>query len=219
MRTRRGDGFQRSWWWGLLPRGPAVWALGGGGGRDQSPLVIGHRGAAVICPHTLEGYELAIKLGADYIEPDLVATKDGHLIARHEPNITSTTDVASHPEFAARETTKVVDGVAETGWFASDFTLAEIKTLRAIQPLAERPQQFNGRFEIPTLSEVIDLAKRWSKKLDRQIGVYPETSTDLSRRPRLRASPAREVLRREAERPAGAVFIQSSRSQPEAPPR
>jgi glycerophosphoryl diester phosphodiesterase len=104
-----------------------------------------------------------------------VATKDGHLIARHEPNITSTTDVSSRPEFADRETTKVVDGVAETGWFASDFTLKEIKTLRAIQPLGERPQQFNGRFEIPTLGEVIDLAKRWSRKLDRQIGVYPET--------------------------------------------
>ena len=155
---------------------PTVWALGGGGGREQSPLVIGHRGAAGYLPdHTLQGYELAIKLGADYIEPDLVATKDGHLIARHEPNITSTTDVASHPEFAGRETTKVVDGVAETGWFASDFTLAEIKTLRAVQPLAERPQQFNGRFKIPTLREVIDLAKRWSKKLDREIGVYPET--------------------------------------------
>jgi glycerophosphoryl diester phosphodiesterase len=160
----------------LLLAVPVVWALGGGGGRDESPLVIGHRGAAGYLPdHTLEGYELAIKLGADYIEPDLVATKDGHLIARHEPNITTTTDVRSHPEFANRETTKVVDGVAETGFFASDFTLKEIKTLRAIQPLGERPQQFNGRFEIPTLSEVIDLAKRWSKKLDRQIGVYPET--------------------------------------------
>jgi glycerophosphoryl diester phosphodiesterase len=160
----------------LLLAVPVVWALGGGGGRDESPLVIGHRGAAGYLPdHTLEGYELAIKLGADYIEPDLVATKDGHLIARHEPNITTTTDVASHPEFAGRRTTKVVDGVAETGWFASDFTLKEIKTLRAIQPLSERPQQFNGRFEIPTLTEVIDLAKRWSKKLDRQIGVYPET--------------------------------------------
>jgi len=159
----------------LLLAVPVVWALGGGG-REQSPLVIGHRGAAGYLPdHTLEGYELAIKLGADYIEPDLVATKDGHLIARHEPNITSTTDVGSHPEFADRETTKMVDGVAETGFFASDFTLAEIKTLRAVQPLAERPQQFNGRFEIPTLEEVIDLAKRWSKKLDRTIGVYPET--------------------------------------------
>ena len=159
----------------LLLLVPVVWALGGGG-REQSPLVIGHRGAAGYLPdHTLEGYELAIKLGADYIEPDLVATKDGRLIARHEPNITSTTDVGSHPEFADRETTKMVDGVAETGFFASDFTLAEIKTLRAVQPLAERPQQFNGRFEIPTLEEVIALAKRWSKKLDRQIGVYPET--------------------------------------------
>ena len=155
---------------------PTVWALGGGGGREDTPLVIGHRGAAGYLPdHTLQGYELAIKLGADYIEPDLVATKDGHLIARHEPNITSTTDVASHPEFAGRQTTKIVDGFAETGWFASDFTLAEIKTLRAVQPLAERPQQFNGRFKIPTLEEVIDLAKRWSRKLDREIGVYPET--------------------------------------------
>ena len=153
----------------------AVWATGGGG-REESPLVIGHRGAAGYLPdHTLEGYELAIKLGADYIEPDLVATKDGHLIARHEPNITSTTDVASHPEFADRLTTKVVDGVAVTGFFASDFSLAEIKTLRAVQPLAERPQQFNGRFEIPTLGEVIDLAKRMSKKIGREIGVYPET--------------------------------------------
>ncbi len=160
----------------LLVAVPAVWALGVGGAREQSPLVIGHRGAAGYLPdHTLESYELAIKLGADYIEPDLVATKDGQLIARHEPNITSTTDVASHPEFADRETTKVVDGVAETGFFASDFTLAEIRTLRAVQPLAERPQQFNGRFKIPTLSEVIALAQRWSKKLDRQIGVYPET--------------------------------------------
>jgi glycerophosphoryl diester phosphodiesterase len=160
----------------LLLVAPVVWALGGGGAREQTPLVIGHRGAAGYLPdHTMESYELAIKLGADYIEPDLVATKDGHLIARHEPNITTTTDVASHPEFADRETTKVVDGVSETGWFASDFTLAEIKTLRAVQPLAERPQQFNGRFEIPTLEEVIALAKRMSKKVGRTIGVYPET--------------------------------------------
>ena len=160
----------------LLVTVPDVWALGGGSAREQSPLVIGHRGASGYLPdHTLESYALAIKLGADYIEPDLVATKDGHLIARHEPNITTTTDVASHPEFADRETTKVVDGVAETGFFASDFTLAEIKTLRAVQPLAERPQQFNGLFEIPTLREVIALAKRKSRQLDRRIGVYPET--------------------------------------------
>jgi glycerophosphoryl diester phosphodiesterase len=148
-----------------------------GRGSDKSdPLVIGHRGAPGYLPdHTLQGYALAIKLGADYIEPDLVATQDGHLIARHEPNITTTTDVASHPEFADRRTTKVVDGVSETGFFASDFTLAEIKTLRAVQPLAERPQQFNGRFEIPTFDEVIALAKRKSRQVRRKIGIYPET--------------------------------------------
>ena len=110
-------------------------------------LVIGHRGAAGYLPdHTLEGYALAIRLGADYVEPDLVSTKDGKLIARHEPNISATTDVSRHPEFASRIRTAIVDGVAEKGWFASDFTLREIKTLRAVQPFAERPQQSNGRF-------------------------------------------------------------------------
>jgi glycerophosphoryl diester phosphodiesterase len=146
------------------------------GGSEPNPLVIGHRGAPGYLPdHTLPGYALAIKLGADYIEPDLVATKDGHLIARHEPNITATTDVASHDEFASRKTTKVVDGVSEEGWFASDFTLAEIRTLRAVQPFADRPQQFNGRFRIPTLEEVIKLAKRYSWRTGRRIGIYPET--------------------------------------------
>jgi glycerophosphoryl diester phosphodiesterase len=130
----------------------------GSGSDDSTPLVIGHRGASGYLPeHTLQSYALAIKLGADYVEPDVVATKDGHLIARHEPNITNTTDVRSHPEFANRERTAVVDGVEETGVFASDFTLAEIKTLRALQTFPERPQQFNGRFEIPTLEEVIAL--------------------------------------------------------------
>ena len=109
------------------------------GSSEPHPLVIGHRGAAGHLPdHTLPGYALAIKLGADYIEPDLVATKDGHLIARHEPNIIATTNVADHPEFEKRMRTEVIDGVTETGWFASDFTLAEIRTLRAVQPLAER---------------------------------------------------------------------------------
>jgi glycerophosphoryl diester phosphodiesterase len=163
-------------------------------GDDQpSPLVIGHRGAPGYLPdHTLPGYALAIKLGADYIEPDLVATKDGHLIARHEPNITTTTDVADHPEFADRKRTAVVDGVTEEGWFASDFTLAEIRTLRAVQPLPERPQQFNGRFRIPTLEQVIRLAKRYSARTGRTIGVYPETKhptyhrrLDLALEPRL----------------------------------
>ena len=130
--------------------------------------MIGHRGAPGYLPdHTLEGYLLAIRLGADYIEPDLVATKDGHLIARHEPNMVSTTDVAS--KFPGGVATKVVDGFAEEGFFASDFTLKEIKTLRAMQPLAERPQQFDGSFKIPTFDEVIDLAKR------HHVGIYPET--------------------------------------------
>jgi glycerophosphoryl diester phosphodiesterase len=146
----------------------------GGGDREEDPLVIGHRGASGYLPeHTLQSYALAIKLGADYVEPDLVATKDGHLIARHEPDITNTTDVRT--KFPGRETTKTVDGVETTGWFASDFTLAEIKTLRAVQTFPERPQRFNGRFTIPTLEEVIELVKRESRKRDRRIGIYPET--------------------------------------------
>jgi glycerophosphoryl diester phosphodiesterase len=151
--------------------------------RENSPLVIGHRGASGFLPeHTLESYRLAIKLGADYIEPDLVATKDGVLIARHEPIIGDTdpatrdsTNVADHPEFASRETTKMLDGFATTGFFASDFTLAEIKTLGAKQTRGGRPTEFDGKFKVPTLQEVIDLAKRESRKRGRRIGIYPET--------------------------------------------
>ena len=151
--------------------------------RENSPLVIGHRGASGFLPeHTLESYRLAIKLGADYIEPDLVATKDGVLIARHEPFIGDTdpatrdsTNVADHPEFASRETTKMLDGFATTGFFASDFTLAEIKTLGAKQTRGGRPTEFDGKFKVPTLQEVIDLAKRESKKRGPRIGIYPET--------------------------------------------
>ena len=141
------------------------------GDRDEpKPLVIGHRGASGYLPeHTLASYWLATRLGADYIEPDLVSTKDGHLVARHEPNITSTTDVKDHPEFAGRKRTAIVDGAEEEGWFASDFTLAEIKTLRAVQTMSDRPQRFNGRFKIPTLAEVIAVAKRAG------VGIYPET--------------------------------------------
>ncbi len=144
--------------------------------KPRSPLVIGHRGASGFLPeHTLESYALAIELGADYIEPDLVATKDGHLIARHEPNMINTTDVKDRPAFASRKRIAVVDGFPEEGFFASDFTLAEIKALRAVQAFAERPQQFNGKFEIPTLDEVIALAKRKSEEKERTIGIYPET--------------------------------------------
>ena len=140
------------------------------------PLVIGHRGASGYLPeHTLAAYELAIIQGADFIEPDLVSTKDGVLIARHEVNITETTDVASRPEFLPRRTTKVIDGITETGWFADDFTLAEIKTLHARQRLAFRPQQFNALYRVPTFIEVIALAKKWSHRTGRTIGVYPET--------------------------------------------
>src|SRR3979490_2059148 len=150
------------------------------GERDEfpRPLVIGHRGAHGYLPaHTLEGYSLAIELGADFIEPDLVSTKDGHLIARHEPNMIATTDVASRPEFASRRRTAVIDGAADTGFFASDFTLAEIKQLRAVQDFAERPHQLDGKFEIPTLQEIIALAKRKSEEKGRPIGIYPETTT------------------------------------------
>lgn len=142
----------------------------------SQPIVIGHRGAAGYLPeHTLESYALAVALGADYIEPDLVATKDGYLIARHEPNIINTTDVLDHPEFASRKRTAIIDGVAEQGFFASDFTLAEIKTLHAKQAFAERPQQFNGKFNIATFEEIIALAKRKSEETGRTIGLYPET--------------------------------------------
>ncbi|MBD2124200.1 glycerophosphodiester phosphodiesterase [Trichocoleus sp. FACHB-262] len=145
----------------------------------QPPIVIGHRGASGLRPeHTLAAYELAIAQGADYIEPDLVATKDGVLVARHENEISGTTDVAERPEFATRKTTKVIDGVTYTGWFTEDFTLAELKTLRAKERIPDlRPGNtaFDGQFEVPTLQEVIDLAQRKSAELGRTIGIYPET--------------------------------------------
>lgn len=144
--------------------------------NGKAPLVIGHRGASGYLPeHTLAAYFLAIHQGANFVEPDLVSTKDGVLIARHEVNITETTNVANHPEFADRRTTKVIDGTTEEGWFADDFTLAEIKTLRAVQRLPFRPRQFDGLYEIPTLQEVIDLVQWASRWNQRTIGIYPET--------------------------------------------
>ncbi|MGZ8946231.1 MAG: glycerophosphodiester phosphodiesterase [Methylococcaceae bacterium] len=141
----------------------------------NTPIVIGHRGAAGYRPeHTIEGYTLAIQMGADFIEPDLVLTKDGHMIARHEPMIGGTTDVASHTEFADRKTKRMVDGVEYNDWFATDFTLAEIKTLHAIQARAGRDKQYDGKFQIPTLDEIIALAKSQSKATGRAIGIYPE---------------------------------------------
>ncbi|MBE9181521.1 esterase-like activity of phytase family protein [Oculatella sp. LEGE 06141] len=142
----------------------------------EPPLVIGHRGASGELPeHTLEAYKLAIERGADFIEPDLVSTKDGVLIARHEPMLGGTTDVASRPEFADRKTTKILDGVEVEDYFASDFTLAEIKTLRAIMPQDFRTQAFNGVFEIPTFEEVINLVQQVEQDTGRKVGIYPET--------------------------------------------
>jgi glycerophosphoryl diester phosphodiesterase len=145
----------------------------------MTPLVIAHRGATGERPeHTLEAYERAIALGADFIEPDLVATKDGHLIARHEPMLGATTDVAAHPEFAARKVTRLLDGVSVTDWFASDFTLAEIRTLRARQPMAGRGATYDGKFAIPTFDEIIARAKA----APRPVGLYPETKHSASHR-------------------------------------
>ncbi|MER7499320.1 glycerophosphodiester phosphodiesterase [Nonomuraea pusilla] len=141
--------------------------------RGHAPVVIGHRGASAHRPeHTLLSYEAAIALGADYIEPDLVSTKDHVLVARHENEISGTTDVALHPEFADRRTTKTVDGRPVTGWFTEDFTLAELKSLRAKERVPDlRPGNtaFDGLAEIPTFEEVVRLA------VEHGVGVYPET--------------------------------------------
>ncbi|MBM7861417.1 glycerophosphodiester phosphodiesterase [Lentzea nigeriaca] len=146
---------------------------------DKGPIVIGHRGASAYRPeHTLASYELAARMGADYVEPDLVSTKDGQLVARHENEIGGTTDVSTRTQFKDRQKTKVIDGTSITGWFTEDFTLAELKTLRAKERIpAIRPRNtlYDGRFEVPTLQEVIDLTKRLSRELHREIGIYPET--------------------------------------------
>ena len=143
------------------------------------PIVIAHRGASGHRPeHTLAAYELGARQGADYIEPDLVSTSDGHLVARHENEISATTDVAERPEFADRRTTKTIDGSSVDGWFVEDFTLAELKTLRVRERIpALRPgnAEHDGRYEIPTFQEVIDLAARLSEELGRPVGIYPET--------------------------------------------
>ncbi len=148
-------------------------------GKADKVIVIAHRGASGERPeHTLLSYQRAIEQGADFIEPDLVPTKDGVLVARHENNIADTTDVADHPEFAARRTTKTIDGEKLTGWFTEDFTLAELKTLRAKERLPKlRPgnTKYDGQAGIPTLDDVIALAKRASKETGRTIGIYPET--------------------------------------------
>jgi glycerophosphoryl diester phosphodiesterase len=147
--------------------------------HPHSATLIGHRGSSGTRPeHTLASYEQAIQACADYIEPDVVPTKDGYLVARHEPEISGTTDVANHPEFASRKTTKLLDGLSVTGWFTEDFTLAELKTLRAVERLpGVRPKNtaFNGLYAIPTLDEVLDLARHSRTCNGGEVGVYPET--------------------------------------------
>ena len=184
--------------------------------HTREPVVIGHRGASGYRPeHTIASYALAIQQGADFIEPDLVSTKDGVLVARHENEIGGTTDVADHPEFADRRTTKVIDGREVTGWFTEDFTLRELKTLRAKERLpAVRPDntRFDGKFKVPTLDQVLRLATTASRRTGRAIGVYPETkhptyfdSIGLSlEEPLLRA-----LRRHNLDRRGSGVIIQS----------
>ncbi|MEP7186575.1 MAG: glycerophosphodiester phosphodiesterase [Rhodanobacter sp.] len=139
-------------------------------------LVIGHRGASALRPeHTLASYAKAIADGADFVEPDLVMTKDRVMVARHENEIGGTTDVASHPEFARRKATKDVDGHAIDGWFTEDFTLAELKTLRARERLPQfRSTMYDGEFQIATLDEIIDFVAAESTVVGRPIGIIPE---------------------------------------------
>jgi glycerophosphoryl diester phosphodiesterase len=200
-----------------VPASASTPAAARGGDRVlDAPIVIGHRGAAGYRPeHTLASYKLAIDMGADYVEPDLVSTKDGVLVARHENDISGTTDAADHPEFADRLTTKTIDGTSVTGWFTEDFTLAELKTLRAKERLpAVRPQntRYDGRFEVPTFDEVLDLVERESRRRGEVIGVYPETkhptyfrSIGLPIEPRLVAALRAHHL----DRPNAHVYIQS----------
>jgi glycerophosphoryl diester phosphodiesterase len=179
-------------------------------------LVIGHRGASGYRPeHTLASYELAARMGADYIEPDLVSTKDGVLVARHENEISGTTDVEQRSEFADRRTAKTIDGATVEGWFTEDFTLAELKTLRAeerLPKLREENTLYNELYQVPTFEEVLELREELSAELGREIGVYPETKhpsyfdgIGLSLEEPLLA----DLREAKLDRPKSPVFIQS----------
>ena len=161
---------------GLLLAGIPVTAMSA---PEPRPLVIAHRGASADRPeHTLMAYKLAIEQGADVIEPDLVATRDGHLVARHENEISTTSDVADRPEFASRRTRKTIDGQQVDGWFTEDFTLAELKQLKARERLPQlRPanKAYDGLETIPTFNEILELVKAEEKRTGRRIGLYPET--------------------------------------------
>ncbi|MDQ3526869.1 MAG: glycerophosphodiester phosphodiesterase [Actinomycetota bacterium] len=148
-------------------------------GTGAQPIVIGHRGAAGYRPeHTLESYALAARMGADFIEPDLVSTADGVLVARHENEISGTTDVAEHPELAGRRRSRTVEGREVTGWFTEDLTAEEVRTLRAVERVPDlRPGNtaYDGRFTVPTLAEILDLRAELTDELGREVGVYLET--------------------------------------------
>lgn len=180
------------------------------GGR---PLVIAHRGASGHRPeHTLAGYELAIRLGADYIEPDVVSTRDGVLVARHENELSETTDVAAHPEFAGRRTTKTIDGRSVEGWFCEDFTLAEVRALRVLERLPFRSRDHDGRHQVPTLLEVLELARGAGAARGRPVGVYPETKHPTYFRSLGLAleEPLVDLLHRSGfQGPGAAAFVQS----------
>jgi glycerophosphoryl diester phosphodiesterase len=185
-------------------------------GGVPGTLVVGHRGTAGYRPeHTLASYELAARMGADYMEPDLVSTKDGVLVCRHEPEIGGTTNVGDHPEFAARKRTVVLDGVSVSGWFTHDFTLAELKTLRAVERIPsvrQRNTLYNGLFQVPTFQETLDLRARLSKELGRDIGVFPETKHPTYFRNlglELETPLVRTLRRNNLDRPGAKVFIQS----------
>jgi len=185
---------------------------------SSSVIVIAHRGASGERPeHTLESYQRAIEQGADYIEPDLVMTRDGVLIARHENEIGGTTDVAQHPEFADRRRTQVIDGETMTGWFTEDFTLAEIKTLRArerLPALRAANCAFDGRFSVPTFEEIMQLAQSASRTRSgrSRIGLYPETKhpAHFQKLGLAQERPVLETLERHGYAERGSpVFIQS----------
>ena len=187
-----------------------------GASSSEGLLVVGHRGASGYRPeHTLASYELAARMGADYIEPDVVSTKDGVLVARHENEISGTTDVEAHPEFASRRTTRQIDGRPVTGWFTEDFTLAELRTLRAEERLPDVREEntlYNGLYQVPTLDEVLALRAQLSRELGREIGVYIETKhpsyfdgIDLSLEEPLLADLGEAKL----DGPHSPVFIQS----------
>lgn len=169
----------------LIDGGVAVAAAQGQQGgiwptrSGQAPIIIAHRGASGERPeHTLESYGRAIDQGADFVEPDLVLTRDGVLVARHENEISGTTDVADHPQFADRRTIKTIDGESVRGWFTEDFTLAELRTLRARERLPQLRSgntRFDGLYQIPTFEEIIRMVQAREAELGRRIGIYPET--------------------------------------------